>query len=106
MQNKDYKIHNKYLHKSNLILATNYFNFLIILCASWVAFFFLNTPILVNIIGAIMMLFYVFLYKKKNDSIVTSVTVYKYSDIFLEVLKSFKISKEHITSFKNFISKK
>ena len=53
-----------------------------------------------------MSLVYFLIYKKKNDMIVTSVTVYKYSDIFLEVLKSFKISKSHITVFKKFISKK
>jgi len=38
---------------------------------------------------------YLYLYKQKNKSIITSVTVYSYQTIFMEILfKSFKLNKD------------
>lgn len=105
MSQRDIKIWNKFLQKSNIIFATNYFNFIVLFSSAWASFFFFDANYILYVIGIILILFYLILYKNKNKSIITSVTIYKYSDIFIEVLKSFKITKQHISHFKNFISK-
>lgn len=100
---KDFEIWKKYLKKNNTIIVWNYYNFMILFCITCCSLFFLNWVILSIILWTIMAICYFIMYKEKNKNIVTSVTVYKFSDIFMEILKSFKLDKKNIWKMKGFI---
>jgi hypothetical protein len=69
-------------------------------------FFFLNPTIIMWIVWTAYALFFVYLYKQKNRTIITSVSVYKYNVIFMDILmKSFKINKKGIDNLKKAILK-
>lgn len=93
--NIDKKIWIKYIAKNNIILSNNYYVITIAFWAMWIVFFFLDPSILMMIVWSIMIPLYLYLYKQKNKSIITSVTVYSYQTIFMEILfKSFKLNKD------------
>lgn len=96
----DKEIKYKYINKNNFVLIWNYYTFLIFMAAWTASFFFINSPIILMILWAFMCSFYYILYKMKNRTIITSITVYKFSDIFTEILKSYKPSKALMTNLK------
>lgn len=92
--NIDKKIGIKYIAKNNTILSNNYYVITIAFGSMWIVFFFLNSSIFMMVLGVIMIPLYLYLYKQKNSSIITSVSIYSYQTIFMEILfKSFKLNK-------------
>jgi len=103
----DKKIWIKYIAKNNTILSNNYFTITLAFWVMWIAFFFLNSTVPMMIIGWITMPLYIYLYKQKHKSIITSVTVYSYQTIFMEILfNSFKLNKDIYSNIKSLFKKK
>gem|GEM_PF-3959820 len=63
--------------------------------------FLLKPSTMMVIIFLLMIPLYFILYKKRNTSIITSVTIYPYQVVFMEILfKSFKLNKDTFNNIK------
>lgn len=103
----DKKIWIKYIAKNNTILSNNYFTITLAFWVMLITLFFLNPTVPMMIIGWITIPLYIYLYKQKNKGIITSVTVYSYQTIFMEILfNSFKLNKDIYSNIKSLFKKK
>jgi len=91
----DKKIDRKYLTKDSMSVMNDYF-WIILIIGIWSgSLFFIAPTIPMIIIWILIIAFYIYIFKNKNWHIITSVTIYKYKDIFMEILfKSFKLDKD------------
>jgi hypothetical protein len=100
-KNKDLKIWIKYFAKNNISLSADYFLMTVLMAWTFSALFFINPTPLMIWIWVLMTIWFFYLYKQKNKRIITSVSVYKYSVIFMEILfKSFILKKDFFTQLK------
>jgi len=99
--NLDTTIENKYFKKNNLSFFYNYFTVILMWASSlWISFFF-SWKILLYVIWWLSFIIYILIYLKRNNSLITSVWIYKYSDIFMEIIKSILIKKKDINNLKS-----
>lgn len=90
------EIENRYIKKVNMSFLYNYFSFILMMSAmGWISFLFEGKIVLIAI-GIFPILFTIFLYFKKGEDIITSVGIYKYSEIFLEIMKSIMPKKKEL----------
>jgi len=104
---RDPNIGKKYIVKDNLSFATDYYSIAVMVWwMPWI-FFFVNPSIIMWVIGVIYLSVFAYLYKQKNKAIITSVSVYKYNIVFMDVLmKSFKLNKGWIKEIKKLFKNK
>lgn len=104
---KDINIWKKYIIKDNMSFGSDYFTIILWWWAATWALFFINPTIPMIVIGIVIISLFVYLYKQKWKNIITSVTVYKYNVIFMEILfKNFKIEKDTFLQLKKLFKHK
>lgn len=78
----------KFLKKLQTTVIYNYFSLILLTCiAGWLSFFF-EAKLILIILWTPMIIFALLLFYAKSEDVITSVGIYKYQEIFMEILKS------------------
>lgn len=97
---QDSTIESKYLKRSQFSLFYNYFSVIVMAGASlWVSFFFEPTISLI-VLWTIPSVLFLLIFLRRKDNIITSVGIYKYSEIFMEIIKSIVIKRKDINQLR------
>lgn len=100
MKQSDWTIENKYIKKIQYSLFYNYFTVIIMAWWSLGLSFFFDMNIQIMLFGIAPIILFILIFIKRNSNIITSVWIYKYSEIFMEILKSVLIKKKDINQLK------
>lgn len=100
MKQSDWTIENKYIKKIQYSLFYNYFTVIIMAWWSLGLSFFFDLNIQIMLFGIAPIILFILIFIKRNSNIITSVWIYKYSEIFMEILKSVLIKKKDINQLK------
>lgn len=82
------EVEGKFVKKLQTTVLYNYFSLIILMCiAGWASFFF-EMKLLVIILWVPLIVFALLLFYARTNDIITSVGIYKYQEIFMEIMKS------------------